>query len=151
MTESLKIADRVVIATGINPNKPESLPEPVRQRIMLRTLKSNLTPAQLDKIVYDVIRKQDLTAEIVQKWSVDGQATLVRGLRDGMDLAYERNLERINKIINPDLGIVYFATPDRLAHVSSSNVRHLLNFAERDSVRSTLLTMVDPSVLEFLT
>lgn len=150
--ESLKIADRVVIATGINPGKADSLPEAIRQKIMVQTLNRNLTPHQLAKVEYDVIGKQDLTAELVQRWTNNGgQATLVRGLRDGMDLAYERNLERINKIINPELGVVYFATPDKLAHVSSSNVRHLLNFANRESVNTTLLTMVDPCVLDLLT
>lgn len=50
---------------------------------------------------------------------------LVRGLRNGADFDYERNLAHINAQLKPDLETIFLLAPPHESLISSSNVREL--------------------------
>lgn len=69
---------------------------------------------------------------------------LIRGLRNGLDLEYEKNIETINKKINPKLQTIYMSAPTELSHVSSSLVKSLVGLP---GWMKTIQDLVSPEVL----
>lgn len=59
-----------------------------------------------------------------------GAGVLVRGLRNGQDLDYEKNMEAVNGYLDPALETVYLTCSPGMEHVSSSNVRELLRYGQ---------------------
>ena len=51
---------------------------------------------------------------------------VVRGLRNCVDLEYEKSLSEIYRKQNPDIEILHLISPSHFAHISSSIVKELL-------------------------
>lgn len=106
-----RIFDKVIVARGINPEKeghPTNLPPP--QSILRYRQTENF---------------KGLLTDYVTEKEKDATITLVRGLRNGDDLAYEVNQLRFMEDMKPGLKVVFIRCDKQFEHISSSAIRNL--------------------------
>ncbi|MDE6308879.1 MAG: pantetheine-phosphate adenylyltransferase [Muribaculaceae bacterium] len=109
----LKLFDRIIIAVGVNADKPSGTPTAQR----LESIRQAFEPGT----PIDVISYTDLTADTARRY---GATALLRGVRTVADFEYERTLADINlKVLGIDT--VMLAALPELSMVSSSMVRDL--------------------------
>lgn len=65
---------------------------------------------------------------IEKKESEGYKVVLIRGLRNGDDLAYEDNQFKFIKDFKKDIDVVFFRCDEEFAHISSSAIRNLQSF-----------------------
>lgn len=117
-----EIFSRVIIAQGMNPDK-EHHENYVMHLKHFNTLKSDKKPI-LDVyagFLHDYVSRLEET-------EAHGRSTkyvLVRGLRNGDDLAYEEKQMRFIKHFKPNLEFVFLMCDPEFSHVSSSALRAL--------------------------
>lgn len=112
-----KIFDKVIIAYGNNPDKPDREIESVKELRFRETVSYNtLITTYLDK---------------VKAFGCD--VSLIRGLRNGNDLNYESVQTSFIQDIRPNTKIVYFTCDKKFEHISSSAIRSLAKFDEEQS------------------
>lgn len=85
--------------------------ELVRQRLSALGL-PNVQAIGLNGLAVDLCRELEASA-------------LVRGLRNGADFDYERNIAHINQLLHPKLETCFLLAPPQESLISSSNVREL--------------------------
>ncbi len=56
-----------------------------------------------------------------------GANSLIRSIRNGTDLDYERQLETVNRQLDPELETVFLLSKPELAYISSTLVRQLMD------------------------
>jgi len=115
-----KIFDKVIIARGINPEKKnEILPMP--DKIANRTWMnySGLLTDFIKTLPYDNV-------------------TLIRGLRNGIDLQYELNQYRYLQDLMPEIQLISIFCDKEFEHISSSGIRMLSQF-DAEHVKKYLL------------
>lgn len=110
-----KVFDKVILAQGRNPEKVTyfaPLPEAVR--------------------FHEQQKYYGLITDFVKSLPTDADYTLVRGLRNGSDLAYEMTQYRFIQDLMPELGVTFIPCDKEYEHISSSAVRYLctVNAAE---------------------
>lgn len=121
--KALQVFDKVFIAQGKNISKENS------------TTKSDI----LDKV-------KEFGLQNVSVWEFEGLLVdfinglnehpkelgdikaVIRGLRNGVDLQYEMNLQYNNEDLGLKIPIVYFITDRSLSHISSSAIREIERF-----------------------
>jgi len=113
------IFDKVILAIGVNPEKSTS-------EDYIKTLKSNIQYL-IQKLNVEVCFYDGLLTDFIQeKQTKDNiDITLIRGLRDGFDLAYENRQIQFMKDIYPELKTVYIQSDRNLDHISSSAIKIL--------------------------
>lgn len=111
LKKALKVFDQVVIAIGQNPDK-ETYAD-------LNTEMMNRIPQELrdDKRIGVIVFAGLLVDHL------DGCDAVIRGLRNGVDLEYERTQQYWNEDLGIKIPTVCFITDRKLVHVSSSAVR----------------------------
>ena len=116
LQKALKVFDKVIIATGYNPQKghPIEIPED-KERELKRKY-----PGQVNFLSFS-----GLLVNVVEDSKVDA---VIRGLRNGHDLQYEMNLQYHNEDLGLKVPVVYFVTDRKLCHISSSAIRELRRF-----------------------
>ncbi len=114
---ALKIFDEVIIAVMVNESKKGEFSFSEREE-MIKIAFPNETRIS-------VINFGGLTVDLCKKMGVN---TVIRGVRDEKDYAYEATLDMINKKLFKDFETVYFATNQDCFHISSSAVKELLHF-----------------------
>ncbi len=115
--EASKLFDKVTVIISTNVKKKKVF----EQREMLKAIQKTVQKQGLNNV--EVIESNLLTADICQQINAN---YLVRGLRNATDYAYEEDIAKINKELNPVLTTVYL----RAIHdiVSSSLVRELMSY-----------------------
>lgn len=110
-----KIFDEVVVAVAEKSKSGVSLQE--RMKIAERSICSvnNASVAGFSGLLTDFIKNS-------------GSTFLVRGLRNSIDLEYEKDLQRLYKQMMPELEICYIVAEGDYDYVSSSRIRELLSF-----------------------
>jgi pantetheine-phosphate adenylyltransferase len=102
-----KIFDKVIIARGVNPDKPEKesnfLNYPVALNYHQKEEYSTLLTDFIDSLGYDV--------------------TIIRGLRGATDLEYEKNQLYWLTEIKPDIKVINILCDNEFNNVSSSSIR----------------------------
>lgn len=109
-----KIFDKVIVAFGNNPDKE-------KRKI---NVPSCLEFHQVDE--YNGLITDYITH--IENTGVD--VTLIRGIRNGIDLDYESNQLSFIKDIKPDTKILYIPCDKKYEHISSSAIRNLIKFDE---------------------
>ena len=105
--------ENVIIAVGINPDKNQ---EPIDR---VATIQQNLPSKHVEKF-------QGLLTDYVWEKEKDGyEVVIVKGLRNGDDLAYEANQLRFLEEMKPDLKVMFLLCDKQYEHVSSSAYRAL--------------------------
>jgi len=105
-----QVFDKVIIARGINPEKTETV------------VNDDINP-----VLY--YRQTEgfagFLTDYMSSKEKDAHVTLVRGLRNGDDLAYEMNQISFMKDLKIDLKVVFFHCDREFEHISSSAIRNL--------------------------
>ena len=114
--KALEIADKVVVAIGINENK--------RRTFAVEDVAEKIKKAYAQDLRVEVITYKGLTIDIANE--VEASA-IVRGVRSTIDFEYEKNIADINRELSGIETILLFTHPT-LSHVSSSMVRELNHF-----------------------
>lgn len=114
--KALEIADKVVVAIGINENK--------RRTFAVEDVAEKIKKAYAQDLRVEVITYKGLTIDIAKE--VEATA-IVRGVRSTIDFEYEKNIADINRELSGIETILLFTHPT-LSHVSSSMVRELNHF-----------------------
>jgi pantetheine-phosphate adenylyltransferase len=105
-----KVFDKVIVAKGTNPEKEDQTevtkPSGILKFRQVENFKGLLTNYVTEKEKHAAI-------------------TLVRGLRNGDDLAYEVNQLRFMEDMKPGLKVVFIRCDQQFEHISSSAIRNL--------------------------
>jgi pantetheine-phosphate adenylyltransferase len=133
------VFDEVIIAVGDNPEKVEQYKNSDNQIGMLdihiiepsreETIKRNLPSRNVETF------KGMLPDYISSKESEGFDVTLIRGLRNGDDLAYEMNQLRYYQDMKPDLKVVFFVCDPAYSHISSSAIRSIQKIEPAEAVK----------------
>lgn len=112
--------DKVIVAVGVNPQKPVELDDRVK----------------LDLPFHEVVSFKTLMVDFIDLESLFSDVILVRGLRNGYDLDYEMNQLCFMQEMRRDTKAVYIPCDKQLEHVSSSALNSLAKFEVkgRDSI-----------------
>lgn len=110
------IADRVIIAIGVNYNKKYS--ESVEARI------EKLNQLYADNPRVEVISYEGLTIDCATAVGAD---FIVRGIRCVKDFEYERDIAEVNRRLT-GIETVFLFTEPELAHISSTIARELKSY-----------------------
>jgi pantetheine-phosphate adenylyltransferase len=113
----LRIADVVIVAIAVNPNKKPlfSLDE---RLALLRTVVGPdpaVEVASFEGLLVDYARKT-------------GAGLVLRGLRDAGDFEYEAQMAEMNRHLHGGLETVFIAPPGHLAFLSSTLVREVAQY-----------------------
>ena len=114
--KALTIADRIVIAIGVNENK--------KRTFAVEEVEETIKNIYAQNPQVEVVTYTGLTIDLVKK--VDADA-IVRGIRSTIDFEYEKNIADTNRELSGVETILLFTHPT-LSHVSSSMVRELKHF-----------------------
>jgi pantetheine-phosphate adenylyltransferase len=115
-----KIFDKVIIARGINPEKNNDLvpfPKILESRAFMNY--NGLLTDFIKTLPYDNV-------------------TIIRGLRNSVDLQYELNQYRYFQDLMPEVQVVSLFCDKEFEHISSSGIRALSTFGS-DIVQKYLL------------
>jgi len=131
---ALALADRVIVAVAINPNKAPLFS--VEERLaMLREVLG-------DEPRFEFASFSGLMANVARE---RGATLAVRGLRAVSDFEYEFQMAMMNRRLNPQLETVFLVPAVDLTYLSSSLVREVARFG------GTLDGLVHPAVGRALT
>lgn len=114
----LALADRIIIAIGINENKQSYFPLEER----LEAIRSLFQ----DDPRIEVITYHTLTTDLAEK---TGAQFILRGIRSVIDFEYEKTIADINRTLT-GIETVFLLAEPQYAHISSSAVRELLHFGK---------------------
>ncbi len=119
--KSLKIVDRIVIATTDNINKNYYFPIEDRITIIKDSLFKDL---RLNKKKIIVTSFKSLTINICKKYKAD---IIIRGLRAVSDFEYEFQLAGMNKKLNSNIETVFLMSDVENQIISSNFVKEIAN------------------------
>ena len=126
LLKALKVFDKVVVAIGQNPDKQQKTFDELRT--FHQTIRDNL-PQGLEFSRIEVLTFQGLLADFANDYfDTKGSEFLVasgviRGLRNGQDLEFERTQQYWNEDLGMKVPTVYFVCDRKLSHISSSAIR----------------------------
>lgn len=116
---SLRLADKVVVAIGIQPGKTPLFSFDERLDLLQRACASRfgadadrLSCAAFDGLLVDAARK-------------NGASLIVRGLRDGTDLDYEMQMAGMNGTMAPELQTVFLPADPSARTITATLVRQI--------------------------
>ena len=119
--KSLKIFDRVIIATTDNLDKNYFFPIEERLDIINKSLFSDL---KFNKKNIKVISFDNLTIELCKKYNA---SAIVRGLRAVSDFEYEFQLAGMNKKLNSKIETMFLMSDVENQIISSKFVKEIAN------------------------
>lgn len=123
------IFGKVIVARGINPEKPNSewsIPKELSDRVTVMTYDGLLTD-----FIESVIQKER------EEW-FDAKVTVIRGLRNSVDLQYEMNQYRYFQDLMPNIQMVSIFCDKEYEHISSSGIRLLSKYGN-DKIKDYLI------------
>lgn len=111
---SAKLFDEVIVAVGVNSNKPGFLAYDKRQAALEAILADlpNVRVMQFEGLLVNFAREQ-------------GASAIVRGLRAVSDFDYEFQIAIANRRLNPEIDTILLMTKWEYSYISSSVVREV--------------------------
>ena len=107
----------VLIAMGVNPEKAKS--EDLLSRSVEIARKTGRPVEVYTTFLHELVEKKE---------SEGYKVILIRGLRNGDDLAYEDNQLKFINDFKKNIDVVFFRCDEQFAHISSSAIRNLQSF-----------------------
>lgn len=117
----LTLADRVVVAVGINEKKQNYFPAEERLAVIRKFYADNPR--------VEVRSYQTLTTDLAHEVEAD---FILRGIRSVIDFEYEKTIADVNRTLT-GIETVFLLAEPQYAHISSSAVRELLFFGKEVS------------------
>ena len=112
-----RLFDRVVVAVLVNPDK-QSVFTAEERVAMISEVCIHLPES-------DQISTESFKGLLVHFASSKSAVAIIRGLRSGIDLDYERPMAAMNAHLAPGVETVFLPASDRYAHISSRLVREV--------------------------
>jgi pantetheine-phosphate adenylyltransferase len=118
LASALALADRVVIAIGVNPGKSPLFDLDGRKAMVTATIASfgkdagRLSAVTFDGLAVDAAREA-------------GASILIRGLRDANDFDYEMQMAGMNMAMAPELRTVFLPASPGVRHITATLVRQI--------------------------
>ena len=115
LRRALTMFDEVVVAVGINQDKPGFFSMEKRLDIIRQATRgmSGVSVIQYDNLTIDACRQRDIHH-------------IVRGVRNMIDFETERSIADANRRLAPEIETIIIPTAQEFAHISSSAVRDIL-------------------------
>lgn len=115
LKRALTMFDEVVVAVGINQDKPGFFSMEKRLDIIRQATKGmeGVSVMQYDCLTIDACRQM-------------GIRHIVRGVRNMIDFETERSIADANRRLAPEIETIIIPTAQEFAHISSSAVRDIL-------------------------
>ena len=122
LRRALTMFDEVVVAVGINQDKPGFFSMEKRVDIIRQATRgmSGVSVIQYDSLTIDACRERDIHH-------------IVRGVRNMIDFETERSIADANRRLAPEIETIIIPTAQEFAHISSSAVRDILRHGGDDS------------------
>ena len=118
----LKEYNEVFVVIGENPLKKATLPIDDRKELIKKVFKNQPRV----KVISYAEKKEDY-----KKFLSDNEITrYARGIRDGKDLAFEKEYEEKNAVIYPSVKTVYITADERYKNCSSSAIKEMIKRGE---------------------
>lgn len=117
LKKALKVFDRVIVAVGYNPEKDNG------DAVVLNQIPLDV----LDDRRVMAVSFSTLLVDFIKHYNIEINA-VVRGLRNGQDLEFERVQQYWNEDLKIKIPTVYFVTDRKLVHISSSAIRAVGKF-----------------------
>lgn len=115
------IFDEVIVAFGVNPSKIDFTKSSTENEIEKRIAEfKKVIPNQ--KIEYYIGFLPDYVRTKIKK---DTHVTIIRGLRDEYDLAYETKQIRFMQDMMPEISVIEILCDKEFSHISSSSIRDI--------------------------
>ena len=133
--KSLKIFDKVIVATTENINKDYLFPTEERIEIIKKSLFSDLN---LNKKKLAIISFETLTIHLCKKYNA---TVIIRGLRAVSDFEYEFQLAGMNKKLNDKIETIFLMSDVENQIISSKFVKEIASLGgniDRFVTRSTV-------------
>lgn len=111
------VFDKVIVAVGVNRQKPGAL----------ETAQTRCAELQSRLLFHEVTSFTGLLTTFVDE--LPGRPAIVRGVRDGTDLEAELRFVRFLNELRPSTGVVWISCEAELQHLSSSAIRELESIA----------------------
>jgi len=125
LTQALPFFSEIIIAVGVNPEKPNSLFSVDQRLSFIRTVANHYEVTAEHKINYG---KFDITGPhgmYLVEYAEEMEAEyIIRGLRSVADFEYELSMMKVNRRISPKIQTMFFVT--EFGEVSSSLVRGMI-------------------------
>jgi len=116
-----QVFDKVIIAVGINPDKPNSLHTSADQAFPFHEV-----------VAYNGLLT-DFITDLEKQYGAYADFTVIRGLRNGADLSYETNQLEFMRRMKPDIKVMFIPCDKTREHVSSSAIRALERFSPSEA------------------
>ena len=115
LKRALTMFDEVVVAVGINQDKPGFFSMEKRLDIIRQATRgmSGVSVIQYDNLTIDACRQRDIHH-------------IVRGVRNMIDFETERSIADANRRLAPEIETIIIPPAQEFAHISSSAVRDIL-------------------------
>jgi pantetheine-phosphate adenylyltransferase len=117
--QSVRIADRLVLAVGVHPGKAPLFAADERLAMLeetcaplARAAGCTLACVTFDGLVVDAAKRE-------------GASLLIRGLRDGTDLDYEMQMAGMNGAMAPDMQTVFLPASPTVRPITATLVRQI--------------------------
>lgn len=123
VSKALQVFDLVVIAQGINPDKKLSETN-IPSVHTYGQFGNKVTVAKFNGLLTDFISHYNSTKDPI--------VAVIRGLRNGQDLEYEKTQQYWNEDLGIIVPTVCFITDRKLVHISSSAIRAVNKFKKED-------------------
>ena len=134
--KSLKLFDKVVVATSDAANKNYLFNSEERIEIIKKALFSDL---KIDKKKINVISFKSLTTDLCKKYKSN---IILRGLRAVSDFEYEFQMTGMNSQLNSNIETIFLMSSDKNSFISSNFVKevHKLggdvsNFVSKNTIK----------------
>lgn len=112
---SLKIFDKVVLAILCSDSKNYLFSLKEREKL------ARVATKDLSNV--EIVTYNGLMVDLAKELGIE---TIVRGMRTGVDFAYENQMATINSLLDPKLDTIFMIS--RLPHLTSSSVREIIHF-----------------------
>jgi pantetheine-phosphate adenylyltransferase len=117
-----KMFDEVYFAIAYNSNKKGLFTAEERSTLANRVLEAALSPAHYAKIKIVTV-DQEFTVSVAKDLGV---STIMRGIRNGADFDYEKDIQGFNFDIEPEIDHVFVIPPENITRISSSAIKSFM-------------------------
>ncbi len=118
LAQALDLADRIVVAIGVNPAKKPMFE--FDERVAM--IREAVAALGIDQARVEVVAFSDLVVACAER---QGASAMVRGLRDGSDLDYEMQLAGMNGAMAPSIRTVFLPASPGVRHITATLVRQI--------------------------
>lgn len=115
LKRALTMFDSVVVAVGVNQDKPGFYDNDTRVKIIEQAVRG------LEGV--SVVKYDGLTIDLCRSLGIKH---VVRGVRNMLDFETERSIADANRRLAPEIETIIIPTAQEFAHISSSAVRDIL-------------------------